>query len=105
VRAGTEPTPPTVEKASVATVAIGVISVHDMAQVVIRNLDDTAIQRLKERAARKGSSLERELRTIITEAARADRADFRTRAAALRRRLRGRQHTDSTELIREDRGR
>jgi antitoxin FitA len=76
-----------------------------MAQVVIRNIDDAAIRRLKARASRKGSSLEKELRTIITDAARVDRSEFRHRAAALRRRLIGRKHSDSTKLIREDRDR
>ena len=53
-----------------------------MAQVVIRNIDEDAMRRLKSRAARKGVSLERELRTILTEAARADRTGFGKRAAA-----------------------
>jgi plasmid stability protein len=76
-----------------------------MAQVIIRNIDDAAIRRLKSRAARKGISLERELRTIVTEAARADRSDFVARAATFRRKLRGRRHSDSTALIRRDRDR
>ena len=76
-----------------------------MAQVIVRNVDDAAIQRLKRRAARKGTSLEGELRTIIAEAARPDRSAFRERASALRRRLAGRGHSDSTKLIREDRDR
>jgi antitoxin FitA len=76
-----------------------------MAQVVIRNIDETAIRRLKSRAARKGVSLERELRTILTDAARLDRTGFGERAAAFRRKLGGRRHSDSTVLIRRDRGR
>jgi antitoxin FitA len=76
-----------------------------MAQIVIRNIDDAAMQRLRSRAARKGVSLERELRTILTEAARADRSGFAERAVALRRKLAGRRHSDSTVLIRQDRGR
>ena len=76
-----------------------------MAQVVIRNIDDEAMRRLKARAARRGVSLERELRTILTEAARADRTGFGERAAAFRRRLAGRRHSDSTTLIRKDRHR
>jgi len=76
-----------------------------MAQVVIRNIDDEAIRRLKSRAARKGISLERELRTIVTEAARSDRTGFGRRAAAFRRKLEGRRHSDSTALIRKDRER
>ena len=76
-----------------------------MAQVVIRNIDEDAMRRLKSRAARKGVSLERELRTILTEAARADRTGFGKRAAAFRRNLVGRQHSDSTRSIRKDRDR
>jgi plasmid stability protein len=76
-----------------------------VAQVVIRNIDDDAIRRLKSRAARKGVSLERELRTILTEAARADRTEFGEQAAAFRRKLAGRRHSDTTALIRKDRDR
>ena len=76
-----------------------------MTQVVIRNIDDSAMRRLKSRAARKGISLERELRTILIDAARADRSDFLERAVPFRRKLAGRQHSDSTVLIRKDRDR
>lgn len=76
-----------------------------MAQVVIRNIDEDAMRRLKSRAARKGVSLESELRMILTEAARADRSGFGKRAAAFRRNLTGLRHSDSTKLIRKDRGR
>jgi len=76
-----------------------------VAQVVIRNIDEDAMRRLKSRAARKGVSLERELRTILTEAARADRTGFGERASAFRRKLADRQHSDSTRLIRKDRDR
>lgn len=76
-----------------------------MAQVVIRNIDEDAMRRLRVRAARKGVSLERELRTILTEAARADRTGFAERASAFRAKLAGRRHSDSTRLIRKDRDR
>ena len=76
-----------------------------MAQVVIRNIDEDAMRRLKSRAARKGVSLERELRTILTAAAHADRTGFAERAAEFRRKLVGRRHSDSTRLIRQDRDR
>jgi antitoxin FitA len=76
-----------------------------VAQVVIRNIDDDAMRRLKSRAARKGISLERELRTILVEAARSDRMGFGQRAAAFRRKLAGRRHSDSTRSIRKDRDR
>jgi plasmid stability protein len=64
-----------------------------------------AIRRLKQRAQQKGVSLERELRTIITEAAQGDRAGFRRRADEFRAKLTGRRHSDSTTLIRADRAR
>ncbi len=76
-----------------------------MAQVLIRNIDDAAIERLRARAARKKVSLERELRDILTEAAHEGRPEARRRAAALRRALAGRKHSDSTKLVREDRNR
>jgi plasmid stability protein len=76
-----------------------------VAQVVIRNIDEDAMRRLKSRAARKGVSLERELRAILTDAARGDRTGFGERAMALRRKLAGRRHSDSTRLIRKDRDR
>jgi plasmid stability protein len=76
-----------------------------MAQVVIRNISDDAMARLKARARRKGVPLEHELRAILTETARVDEAGFRERAAAFRRKLVGRRHSDSTKLIREDRAR
>jgi len=76
-----------------------------MAQVVIRKIDDDAMARLKARARRKGVSLEQELRTILIETASQDEAGFLARAAAFRRKLAGRRHSDSTRLIREDRDR
>jgi plasmid stability protein len=76
-----------------------------MAQVLIRNVDGAAIERIKARAARKGTSLERELRAILVEAARDDRTSARHRAAELRAALAGRRHSDSTALIRADRRR
>ena len=76
-----------------------------MAQVIIRNIDEDVMRRLRSRAARKGVSLECELRAILTEAARRDRTGSRERAAALRRKLAGRRHSDSTVTIRKDRSR
>lgn len=46
-----------------------------MAQVVIRNIDDAVVERLKARAAAKRQSLEQTLREILTEAANPSRAD------------------------------
>lgn len=40
-----------------------------MGQVLVRNLDDRVIERLKRRAKSKGHSLEQELRELLTAAA------------------------------------
>lgn len=46
-----------------------------MAQVVIRNLDDGVVERLKARAAAEKKSLEQKLRDVLTEAAKPSRAE------------------------------
>jgi antitoxin FitA len=76
-----------------------------MAQVIIRNLDEEIVRRLKERARRQGHSLEGELREILAAAARQDIAALRERAAAMRARYEGTPQSDSSLLLREDRDR
>jgi plasmid stability protein len=76
-----------------------------MAQVIVRNIDDAAMRRLKRRAAQEGTPLESKLRALIVREAKTDRAAFRERARALRQELAGRKRSDSTRLIREDRDR
>lgn len=76
-----------------------------MAQVLVRDLDDDTIRRLKQRAERQGRSLQAELRLILEQAARSDTAEARRLAERIRRRLAGRQHSDSGALLAEDRAR
>ena len=76
-----------------------------MAQVVVRNLDEAVVQRLKERARRHQRSLEGELRVILTEASRSSRQTLAAVADTLRRELAGRWQCDTTATIREDRDR
>lgn len=76
-----------------------------MAQVLVRELDPETVERLKERAARHGRSLEAELRLILEQAAARDSAQAAVLAAKIRRRLIGRTHTDSALLVSEDRER
>jgi antitoxin FitA len=76
-----------------------------MAQVLIRDLDARLVARLKERARGHGRSLEAELRGILEQAARTSSGEARVLAARLRRRLRGRAHSDSARLVAEDRRR
>jgi plasmid stability protein len=74
-----------------------------MAQVLVRNLPDDVVARLKARAARVGHSLERELRAILIEAARSGRDEVLADIDRIRAMTPKVPQTDSAELIREDR--
>lgn len=76
-----------------------------MGQILVRNVADEVIERLKARAVRHGRSLEAELRTVLEQAAAADRSKFIETADRIRKELEGRWDGDSTKLIREDRDR
>ena len=77
-----------------------------MAQILVRGLDDAVIERLRQRAESHHRSLEAELREILEQASRqVDGATARDRADRIRHKLEGRSHSDSAELIREDRER
>lgn len=76
-----------------------------MAQVVIRNIDDAVIERLRERARARKQSLEQTLREALSAAARPTRQEVlkelaRIRAMAPKRRNR---RLTAQEIIREDR--
>ena len=78
-----------------------------MGQVVIRNIDDRVLERLKVRAMAQRKSLEQSLRELLTEAARPSRAELladleRIRAMTPARRP-GETYPTADELIREDR--
>ncbi|MDH4305494.1 MAG: hypothetical protein OEV53_15670 [Nitrospira sp.] len=76
-----------------------------MAQVLVRNLNDKVVARLKKRAKTRGRSLQAEVKTILEEAARDVPEDFWKEADRIREQLKrsGRKFSDSTALIREDR--
>jgi plasmid stability protein len=79
-----------------------------MAQVLVRNLRDKVVARLKKRAAQRGRSLQAEVKQILEDAAaEADQTDVLKRIEEFRERMRrsGKAFSDSAELIREDRGR
>ena len=76
-----------------------------MAQVIVRHLEDETVRLLKERARRKGQSLEQELREILAAAARQDAAEFKAQVTAIRARYQGTPQTDSVLLLREARDR
>ncbi len=76
-----------------------------MAKVLIRNLDDRIVSRLKRRARRNDRSLQAELQMIVERAALADGIEAHDLAARIRRKLSDRKHSDSTPLVAEDRRR
>jgi plasmid stability protein len=77
-----------------------------MGQVLIRGVEDDVIDRLRSRAEGNHRSLEGELREILLMASRqVSASEGRRLALEMRNRLSSRQHSDSTESIREDRDR
>jgi plasmid stability protein len=77
-----------------------------MGQLLVNALDDAVIERLKRRAESNHRSLEAELRDILEQASRqANLSKAAELADRIRTKLEGRHHSDSAELIREDRDR
>lgn len=80
-----------------------------MAQVVVRNIDDDVLERLRIRARAERKSLEQTLREILADAARPSREELVAEMEAIRsatRRPNGkRRYPSAEELIREDRDR
>jgi len=75
-----------------------------MATALVRDLDDAVYERLKARAAGNNRSLEAELREILVLASKqVDVSAARAAADAMRRRLEGRPHSDSGEILAEER--
>lgn len=76
-----------------------------MAQVLVRDLPEETVARLKARAAAKGRSLEAELREILDRAARSDKEEALVEMRQIRARSRPWQPGEPTaaEMIREDR--
>ncbi len=75
-----------------------------MGQVIIRNIDDAVLARLKEKAERAGRPLEQTLREILADAARPTREELLARMDKVRS-LSKYTTLDATDLIREDRDR
>jgi antitoxin FitA len=75
-----------------------------MAQLIVRNLDQELVARLKLRAAEHGHSAEAEHREILRQALAVEpRRSFRELAAKVRSMTSGRAHTPSEVLLREGR--
>lgn len=79
-----------------------------MAQILVRNLDEDIVRRLKKRAKKEGRSLQSEVKLILEQAAlelRVDMDKARQMLDGFRKRFRGHRFSNSVELIREDRER
>ena len=77
-----------------------------MAQVLVRNLDPSTIEKLKARAADHGRSLQAELKAILEAQVRqVTKAEAQALAARIRQRIGLRPQTDSGMLQAEDRER
>lgn len=78
-----------------------------MAQVLVRNLTDKVVARLKKRAKTQGRSLQAEVKIILEEAAKDVPGEFWKEADRIREQLKrsGRTFSDSAVLIQEERDR
>jgi antitoxin FitA len=76
-----------------------------MAQVIIRNLPDDVVARLKVRARQRKHSLEQELREILQEASQPSREEIIADIDRIRAMTPQKLQSSSTDLIREDRDR
>lgn len=76
-----------------------------MAQILVRGLEQTIVDRLKKRAKRDGRSLQSEVKLILEQAAQIDMDSALKLAESIRRKFKGRKFSDSSGLIREDRDR
>ena len=77
-----------------------------MAEVLVRDRDPMVVEKLKARAAANGRSLQAELKAILeAQGSQVTKAEARTLAARIRRRIGSRLQTDSGMLQAEDRER
>jgi plasmid stability protein len=74
-----------------------------MTNLLIRDLDDEVLARLKATAKAHGRSLQAEIHEVLESASIRSLADTRRLSAQWLRRLAGSSQSDSTRLIREDR--
>jgi plasmid stability protein len=76
-----------------------------MPNVLVRDVDEKVLEKLKTKAARNGRSLQREVQFILSEAINFEPLSDSEVAKKIKDSLRGRSHSDSAELLREDRNR
>jgi antitoxin FitA len=77
-----------------------------MAQILVRNLDEATVKRLKARARSRNRSLQAEAKTILVEEAHKLTPEQAGQVSvSWHRRLKARRFGDSADLIRADRDR
>jgi plasmid stability protein len=77
-----------------------------MPNVLVRDVSESVLKELKDKASRSGRSLQAELHAILNDAAKRPKqlSDLET-ARRIRRMLDPKKQTDSAQMLREDRAR
>ena len=76
-----------------------------MADFLLRDVDETVLESLKRRAAKHRRSLQAELHCVLERAAKQRQLDYKKASARIRKSLSGCRHSDSSDLLRNDRDR
>jgi len=76
-----------------------------MAQLLVRDLDEKTVKRLKALARRHGRSLQGQVKLLLEEAAMLSIGEAMAVVEKWQRRLAGSRFVDSAKLVREDRRR
>jgi len=76
-----------------------------MVQILVRNVDPKAVERLKARTRRHGRSLQSEVKVLLERAAGVGAEEVAAMLAGWEKRLGGRRFVSCAKLIREDRSR
>ena len=79
-----------------------------MAEILVRDVDPAVVERLEERARKNGHTLEGEAKIILERSAGEEKlsmSEFRKLCDEIKSGFKGREFSDSAELIREDRDR
>ena len=76
-----------------------------MPELLVRNLDEATIKRLKALAKQHGRSLQGEVRLVLEEAATLPIGEVSSLLEKWQRQLARRRFSDSAKIIRKDRGR
>lgn len=74
-----------------------------MPDILIRGVDEHVIQRLKDRAAERGTSLQQEAKRALVSATKYTKEEFTEMSRRERESTKDTWHLDSTQLIRETR--